>query len=125
MAEAAAAAAKLDPRLLAKSMEEDSAPEVTALKALIYPSDYDPEAPPKPAKRKKDADGAGGASAPKKSKVATVAPTNAEVLAHIENGTLKKLTVAILKEILRVKGQPTSGKKGELVQRIERIDFSG
>lgn len=46
--------------------------------------------------------------------------SNAELKAAWENDTLKKLTVAVLKDILTSKGISTTGKKVDLLERLEQ-----
>ncbi|PGH18302.1 ATP-dependent DNA helicase II subunit 1 [Helicocarpus griseus UAMH5409] len=59
----------------------------------------------KPSKRTKtDPDAAGAAD---------------EVRMHYQKGTVNKLTVAVLKEFLQFQGLPATGKKAELVERVE------
>ncbi|EZF24226.1 ATP-dependent DNA helicase II subunit 1 [Trichophyton rubrum D6] len=42
-----------------------------------------------------------------------------DIKAHYEKGTLNKLTVAVLKDFLTSHSLPTSGKKADLVERVE------
>ncbi|XP_075890908.1 X-ray repair cross-complementing protein 6 [Nelusetta ayraudi] len=81
-------------------------------KDLVYPAYYNPEG--KPAPKRKTADGGGGAE--KKPKVEV--PED-ELRAHLQKGTLAKLTVPVLKEACKQFGIPTTGaKKQDLVDAL-------
>ncbi|XP_036938201.1 X-ray repair cross-complementing protein 6 [Acanthopagrus latus] len=87
-------------------------PLAQEFKDLVYPADYNPEG--KPAAKRKTAD-AGGA-AEKKPKVEV--PED-ELRAHVQNGTLGKLTVPVLKEACKQFGVRTTGtKKQELIDAL-------
>ncbi|KAK2010880.1 Ku70 protein [Colletotrichum eremochloae] len=66
----------------------------------------------RPAKRVK--------AAPKPAKASGSNMTTVELKASVDNGSLSKMLVADLKDILAVRGQSTTGKKSELVERIEQ-----
>lgn len=70
----------------------------------------DDAAAPRPAKRAK--------AAPKEKKLAG-AMSNADLKAAFEADTLKKMTVVELKDVLASKGVATTGKKADLVARLE------
>ncbi|XP_017289088.1 X-ray repair cross-complementing protein 6 [Kryptolebias marmoratus] len=87
-------------------------PLVQDFKDLVYPADYNPEA--KPAPKRKTTDVGGGAE--KKPKVEV---TEAELRSHLQNGTLGKLTVPVLKEACKQFGIRTTGtKKQELIDAL-------
>ncbi|CAK7228111.1 ATP-dependent DNA helicase II subunit 1 [Sporothrix bragantina] len=71
------------------------------------------------AKRPKTAAAAGG-SGGGGAAVGAGKITNKELRAAIDNDKLKTMQVAALKEILVAKGQPTSGRKADLLERIEQ-----
>ncbi|KAH8912496.1 putative DSB repair complex subunit Ku70 [Coniochaeta sp. PMI_546] len=48
------------------------------------------------------------------------AMTNAQLKLAVENDTLKKMTVAELKDVLASKGVSTAGKKAELLEKLEQ-----
>ncbi|XP_015243035.1 PREDICTED: X-ray repair cross-complementing protein 6 [Cyprinodon variegatus] len=87
-------------------------PLVEEFKDLVYPAGYNPET--KPAPKRKTADSGGGAE--KKPKV----EVNADDLrAHVQNGTLGKLTVPVLKDACKLFGIKTTGtKKQELIDAL-------
>ncbi|XP_007559986.1 X-ray repair cross-complementing protein 6 isoform X1 [Poecilia formosa] len=91
-------------------------PLVDEFKDLVYPAGYNPET--KPAPKRKTADG--GAGAEKKPKVGATAD---ELKAHMQNGTLGKLTVTVLKEACKQFGIKTTGtKKQDLIDALnERL----
>lgn len=79
---------------------------------LVYPASYNPDS--KPAPKRKSADSGGGAE--KKPKVEL---TEEELKARVKNGTLAKLTVAVLKEACKQFRIRTTGtKKQELVDAL-------
>ncbi|XP_008304591.1 X-ray repair cross-complementing protein 6 [Stegastes partitus] len=87
-------------------------PLVDEFKDLVYPENYNPES--KPAAKRKTADAGGGAE--KKPKVEV---TEGELKAHVQNGTLGKLTVPVLKEACKQFGIRTTGtKKQELIDAL-------
>ncbi|XP_030256553.1 X-ray repair cross-complementing protein 6 [Sparus aurata] len=87
-------------------------PLAQEFKDLVYPADYNPEG--KPAAKRKTADAGGGAE--KKPKVEV--PED-ELRAHVQNGTLGKLTVPVLKEACKQFGVRTTGtKKQELIDAL-------
>ncbi|KAK2820865.1 hypothetical protein Q5P01_023824 [Channa striata] len=87
-------------------------PLVQEFKDLVYPGGYNPES--KPAAKRKTADTGGGAE--KKPKVEV--PED-ELRAHVQNGTLGKLTVPVLKEACKQFGVRTTGtKKQELIEAL-------
>ncbi|XP_026206342.1 X-ray repair cross-complementing protein 6 [Anabas testudineus] len=87
-------------------------PLVQEFKDLVYPANYNPEN--KPAAKRKTADTGGGAE--KKSKVEM--PED-ELRARVQNGTLGKLTVPVLKEACKQFGVRTTGtKKQELIDAL-------
>ncbi|KAJ8263927.1 hypothetical protein GJAV_G00143160 [Gymnothorax javanicus] len=93
-------------------MERRLGPLVQEFKDLVYPADYNPEG--KTAAKRKPAEGGGAAE--KKPKVEV---TEAELRAHVQNGTLGKLTVPVLKEACKQFGVPTTGaKKQELMDAL-------
>ncbi|XP_069812798.1 X-ray repair cross-complementing protein 6-like [Dendropsophus ebraccatus] len=83
-------------------------------KELVYPPGYNPEG--KAVKRKQGGD---GNQAVKKAKTET-SISEADLRAHIKNGTLGKLTVPVLKELCRTFGLK-GGKKQELMDAL--IDY--
>ncbi|XP_061612321.1 X-ray repair cross-complementing protein 6 isoform X2 [Phyllopteryx taeniolatus] len=86
-------------------------PLVQDFKDLVYPADYNPDTKPG-AKRKADA----GGTAEKKPKVEV---SEDELRAHIQKGTLGKMTVALLKEACKQFGIRTTGtKKQELMDAL-------
>ncbi|XP_026170768.1 X-ray repair cross-complementing protein 5-like [Mastacembelus armatus] len=88
-------------------------PLVQEFTDLVYPAGYNPET--KPAAKRKTAD-TGGAGAEKKPKVEV--PEN-ELRAHMQNGTLGKLTVPVLKEACKQFGIRTTGtKKQDLIDAL-------
>ncbi|KAM9336207.1 X-ray repair cross-complementing protein 6 [Symphorus nematophorus] len=87
-------------------------PLAEEFKDLVYPYGYNPES--KPAPKRKTADAGGGAE--KKPKVGV---SEDELKAHLQNGTLGKLTVPILKEACKQFGVRTTGtKKQELIDAL-------
>uniref|UniRef100_A0A3Q3E8T1 DNA helicase n=1 Tax=Labrus bergylta TaxID=56723 RepID=A0A3Q3E8T1_9LABR len=87
-------------------------PLVEEFKDLVYPDGYNPES--KPAAKRKTAD-AGGA-AEKKPKVELGEDA---LKAHLQNGTLGKLTVPVLKEACKQFGVQTTGtRKQELIDAL-------
>ncbi|XP_070847356.1 X-ray repair cross-complementing protein 6 [Chaetodon trifascialis] len=87
-------------------------PLAQEFKDLVYPADYNPES--KPAAKRKTADA--GGTAEKKPKVEM--PED-ELRAHVQNGTLGKLTVPVLKEACKQFGVRTTGtKKQELIDAL-------
>ncbi|XP_037546781.1 X-ray repair cross-complementing protein 6 [Nematolebias whitei] len=87
-------------------------PLVQEFKDLVYPADYNPETKPAPKRKAADA----GSGAEKKAKVEV---TEAELRTHLQNGTLGKLTVPVLKEACKQFGIRTTGtKKQELIDAL-------
>lgn len=87
-------------------------PLAEEFKDLVYPEGYNPES--KQAAKRKTADAGGGAE--KKPKVEV--PED-ELRAHVQNGTLGKLTVPVLKEACKQFGIRTTGtKKQELIDAL-------
>ncbi|KAM7371127.1 hypothetical protein PAMP_010619 [Pampus punctatissimus] len=87
-------------------------PLVQEFKDLVYPIGYNPEN--KSAAKRKTADTGGGAE--KKPKVEL--PED-ELRAHVQNGTLGKLTVPVLKDACKQFGVRTTGtKKQELIDAL-------
>ncbi|XP_029977809.1 X-ray repair cross-complementing protein 6 isoform X1 [Sphaeramia orbicularis] len=87
-------------------------PLVQEFKDLVYPANYNPET--KPAAKRKTADNGGGAE--KKPKVEL--PED-ELRAHVQNSTLGKLTVPVLKDACKKFGVRTTGtKKQELIDAL-------
>ncbi|XP_034050659.1 X-ray repair cross-complementing protein 6 [Thalassophryne amazonica] len=85
---------------------------VEEFKDLVYPADYNPET--KPSAKRKTADSGGGAE--KKPKMEL---TEDELRAHVQNGTMGKLTVTVLKEACKQFGIRTTGtKKQELIDAL-------
>ncbi|XP_061160457.1 X-ray repair cross-complementing protein 6 isoform X2 [Syngnathus typhle] len=85
---------------------------VQEFKDLVYPADYNPEY--KPAGKRKAAEA--GGTAEKKAKVEV---SEDEVRAHIQKGTLGKMTVPMLKEACKQFGIRTTGtKKQELMDAL-------
>ncbi|KAM3860056.1 X-ray repair cross-complementing protein 6 [Diretmus argenteus] len=93
-------------------MDRRLGPLVEEFKDLVYPANYNPEV--KPAAKRKTADAGGGAD--KKPKVEM--PED-ELRAHVQNGTLTKLTVPVLKDACKQFGVRTTGtKKQELIDAL-------
>ncbi|QGA14593.1 hypothetical protein EYB26_002249 [Talaromyces marneffei] len=80
-------------------------PKTSTLAKRGKPS-YEPVAEDKPAKKVKTENANGGNA-------------SAEVQSHYRSGSLSKLTVAVLKEFLTEKQLSVSGKKADLVERVE------
>jgi ATP-dependent DNA helicase 2 subunit 1 len=80
-----------------------------AKQAKALKRDPDEALPERPAKRSR-----AGSEKPSGSSL-----SQAQLKSAIENGTLAKMTVAQLKDVLGAKGLSTSGKKADLVERIE------
>lgn len=79
---------------------------------LVYPASYNPES--KPAAKRKSADNNGGGEKKPKAEV-----PEEEMKAHVQNGTLGKLTVPVLKEACKKFGVRTTGtKKQELIDAL-------
>lgn len=96
----------------AEQMDKRLGSLVQEVKDLVYPSYYNPENT-KPASKRKG-DGEGGAE-----KKPRMEMTLESLQAHIQNGTLMKLTVPVLKDAIKQYGVKTSGtKKQELVDAI-------
>ncbi|XP_023849095.1 X-ray repair cross-complementing protein 5 [Salvelinus sp. IW2-2015] len=82
-------------------------------KDLVYPADYNPEG--KTAPKRKPAEEAGGAE--KKPKVEM---SEDELRAHVQKGTLGKLTVPVLKDACKQFGVKVTGtKKQELIDALK------
>ncbi|CAI5659503.1 unnamed protein product [Oreochromis niloticus] len=93
-------------------IDECLGPLVQEFKDLVYPAYYNPES--KPAAKRKTADTGGGAE--KKPKVEL---TEDELKAHMQNNTLAKLTVPVLKDACKQFGVRTTGtKKQELIDAL-------
>lgn len=79
---------------------------------MVYPANYNPDSKPAP-KRKTEASSGGAEKKPK------VEVPEDELRAHVQNGTLAKLTVPALKEACKQFGIRTSGtKKQELIDAL-------
>ncbi|XP_029383648.1 X-ray repair cross-complementing protein 6 [Echeneis naucrates] len=103
-----------DDLIMPKVEQIDSrlGPLVQDFKDLVYPADYNPDS--KPAPKRKTADAGGGAE--KKPKVEV---SEDELRAHVQNGTMAKLTVPTLKEACKHFGIRTTGtKKQELIDAL-------
>ncbi|XP_067344401.1 X-ray repair cross-complementing protein 6 isoform X2 [Channa argus] len=86
-------------------------PLVQEFKDLVYPAGYNPES--KPAAKRKTETGGGAEKKPK------VEVPEDELRAHVQNGTLGKLTVPVLKEACKQFGVRTTGtKKQELIEAL-------
>ncbi|XP_069052961.1 X-ray repair cross-complementing protein 6 isoform X1 [Lepisosteus oculatus] len=84
-------------------------------KELVYPPDYNPEGKG-PAQKRKPAEGGGGAE-----KKARVEVSEEGLRAHLEKGTLGKLTVPVLKDACQQLGVRTTGtKKQELIDALTK-----
>ncbi|XP_035254791.1 X-ray repair cross-complementing protein 6 [Anguilla anguilla] len=95
-----------------EEMEKRLGPLAQQFKDLVYPADYNPEG--KTATKRKPAESGGAAE--KKPKVEL---PEAELRAHVQNGTLGKLTVPVLKDACKQFGVPTTGaKKQELIDAL-------
>ncbi|KAL7857038.1 hypothetical protein SRHO_G00159370 [Serrasalmus rhombeus] len=93
-------------------MDERLGPLVQEFKDLVYPADYNPEG--KTAVKRKPAEAGGGAD--KKPKVEI---SEDELRAHMQKGTLGKLTVPVLKDACKQFGVRTTGtKKQELIDAL-------
>uniref|UniRef100_A0A8B9HRG8 DNA helicase n=1 Tax=Astyanax mexicanus TaxID=7994 RepID=A0A8B9HRG8_ASTMX len=89
-------------------MDERLGPLVQEFKDLVYPADYNPES--KPAAKRKP----GGAEKKPKLEV-----SEEELRAHVQKGTLGKLTVPVLKDACKQFGVRTTGtKKQELIDAL-------
>ncbi|XP_028843873.1 X-ray repair cross-complementing protein 6 isoform X2 [Denticeps clupeoides] len=87
-------------------------PLVQEFKDLVYPADYNPEA--KAAVKRKPAESGGGAD-----KKPRVEVSEDELRAHVEKGTLGKLTVPVLKDACKQFGVRTTGtRKQELIDAV-------
>ncbi|KAG9338851.1 hypothetical protein JZ751_025291 [Albula glossodonta] len=97
-------------------MDQRLGPLVQEFKDLVYPADYNPEG--KTAVKRKPEGGGGAEKKPK------VELPEAELRAHIANGTLGKLTVPVLKDACKQFGVRTTGtKKQELIDALT-VQFS-
>ncbi|XP_064179869.1 X-ray repair cross-complementing protein 6 [Anguilla rostrata] len=97
-----------------EEMEKRLGPLAQQFKDLVYPADYNPEG--KTATKRKPAESGGAAE--KKPKVEL---PEAELRAHVQNGTLGKLTVPVLKDACKQFGVPTTGaKKQELIDALTK-----
>ncbi|KAM4524028.1 X-ray repair cross-complementing protein 6 isoform 1-T3 [Odontesthes bonariensis] len=95
-----------------EQIDQRLGPLVQEFKDLVYPADYNPES--KPAAKRKTANTGGGAE--KKPKVEV---SDDDLRAHVQNGTLGKLTVPVLKEACKQFGIRTTGtKKQELIDAL-------
>ncbi|XP_007259146.1 X-ray repair cross-complementing protein 6 [Astyanax mexicanus] len=93
-------------------MDERLGPLVQEFKDLVYPADYNPES--KPAAKRKPAETGGGAEKKPKLEV-----SEEELRAHVQKGTLGKLTVPVLKDACKQFGVRTTGtKKQELIDAL-------
>ncbi|KAK4171792.1 SPOC like C-terminal domain-containing protein [Triangularia setosa] len=88
--------------------------ELRATKRELEQQDMELVERPRPAKRQKAAPGSTAGSRSSGGQM-----SNAELKAALENDTLKKLTVAVLKDVLTSKGISTTGKKADLLERLE------
>ena len=91
--------------------------EVAAFTALVYPEDYTPGATKKPAAKRKAADGGSGGAAKKVKAEVDVGSLDFRQLAN--SGGLKTLKVAELKAFLLSVALKATGKKDDLIERIE------
>ncbi|XP_076025827.1 X-ray repair cross-complementing protein 6 [Genypterus blacodes] len=95
-----------------EQMDGRLGPLVQEFKDLVYPADYNPEG--KPAAKRRAADSGGGAEKKPKAEV-----SESELRAHVQDGTLGKLTVPVLKEACKQFGVKTTGtKKQELMDAL-------
>ncbi|XP_047465882.1 X-ray repair cross-complementing protein 6 [Mugil cephalus] len=95
-----------------EQIDQRLGPLVDEFKDLVYPANYNPES--KSAPKRKTAESGGGAE--KKPKVEL---TEDDLKAHVQNGTLGKLTVPVLKEACKQFGVRTTGtKKQELIDAL-------
>ncbi|XP_072229511.1 X-ray repair cross-complementing protein 6 [Leuresthes tenuis] len=95
-----------------EQIDQRLGPLVQEFKDLVYPADYNPES--KPAAKRKTANTGGGAE--KKPKVEM---SDEDLRAHMQNGTLGKLTVPMLKDACKQFGIRTTGtKKQELIDAL-------
>lgn len=93
-------------------MDERLGPLVQEIKDLVYPAGYNPES--KPAAKRKPAETGGGAEKKPKLEV-----SEEELRAHVQKGTLGKLTVPVLKDACKQFGVRTTGtKKQELIDAL-------
>ncbi|GKT47337.1 ATP-dependent DNA helicase II subunit 1 [Colletotrichum spaethianum] len=83
-----------------------------ALAKAAIKRDVDEDDVERPAKRVK--------AAPKTEKVPGSGMTTAQLKAAVDGGGLSKMLVADLKDILAARGQSTTGKKTDLIERIEQ-----
>ncbi|XP_047597950.1 X-ray repair cross-complementing protein 6 [Lutra lutra] len=84
---------------------------VSEFKELVYPPDYNPEG--KVSKRRQDDEGSG-------SKRPKMELSEEDLKAHVNKGTLGKLTVPVLKEACRVYGLRGGLKKQELLDALTK-----
>merc|ERR1712168_1310776 len=97
----------------AEQMDKRMGDLVQEVKDLVYPAYYNPENT-KPAAKRKTAGAEGGAE--KKPKVEMSAD---DIKAHVQNGSLGKLTVPVLKDACKQFGVKTTGtKKQELIDAL-------
>ncbi|XP_066563314.1 X-ray repair cross-complementing protein 6 isoform X1 [Amia ocellicauda] len=95
-------------------MDKRLGPLVQEFKELVYPPDYNPDSTKSTAAKRKAAEGAAGGEKRPRAEV----PED-ELRAHVEKGTLGKLTVPVLKEACRSLGVRTTGtKKQELIDAL-------
>ncbi|OBR12561.1 Ku70 protein [Colletotrichum higginsianum IMI 349063] len=83
-----------------------------ALAKAAIKRDIDDDDDERPAKRVK--------AAPRSVKVSGLGLTTAQLKAAIDGGGLSKMLVADLKDILAARGQSTTGKKTDLIERVEQ-----
>lgn len=85
---------------------------VDEFRDMVYPANYNPDSKPAP-KRKTEANGGAAEKKPK------VEVPEDELRAHVQNGTLAKLTVPVLKEACKQFGiRITGSKKQELIDAL-------
>ncbi|XP_056153250.1 X-ray repair cross-complementing protein 6 [Lampris incognitus] len=95
-----------------QKMDERLGPLAQEFKDLVYPANYNPDSKAAAKRKTGDADG----NAEKKPKVEI---SEDELRTHLQNGTLGKLTVPILKEACKQFGVRTTGtKKQELIDAL-------
>lgn len=99
-----------------KGVIDEEARELMSKRAVKRGGDSDDEAASKPlAKRPKKAAAAAGGAGGGAGKM-----TAKDLRAAVDNDKLQSLQVAVLKEILAARDQPTSGRKADLIERIEQ-----
>ena len=69
---------------------------------------------------KRDAANDGDENPKKRVKMDGPQPSNPQLKAASETGGLPKMTVAVLKDVLTIRGLPVHGKKADLVERLDQ-----